>query len=205
MFDNVYWIGGGSCSGKSSIADVLGARHGLPVYHADDHWEEHILLAKSHSLPMLEKLGSLLPSQWYACAPNEALGEELDGLREEARLAWADLGRYTVDVPIIAEGVLFLPDSLIQQGIARGRAIWLIPSGKFQKEIWSQRNEWVDGVLAHYGDPDQAWDAWMNRDAKVAAHIGEDASRLNYSWVIVDGTKTIEQLADLVERHFQLT
>ena len=146
----------------------------------------------------------MLPSQWYSRAPDEAVGEELDGLREEVRLAWADLSRYAVDTPIIAEGVLFLPESLVEQGVGRDRAIWLIPSGKFQKDAWSQRKEWVDEVLTHYSDPDQAWDAWMNRDATVAAHIGEGASRPNYSWVIVDGTKTIEQLADLVERHFQL-
>lgn len=204
MLDNVYWIGGGSCSGKSGIADVLGARHGLPVYHADDHWEDHIRRAKNRPLPTLERLGSMLPSQWYSRAPDEAVGEKLDGLREEVRLAWADLSRYAVDTPIIAEGVLFLPESLVEQGVGRDRAIWLIPSGKFQKDAWSQRKEWVDEVLTHYSDPDQAWDAWMNRDATVAAHIGEGASRLNYSWVIVDGTKTIEQLADLVERHFQL-
>ncbi len=204
MLDNVYWIGGGNCSGKSGIADVLGARHGLPVYHADDHWEDHIRRAKSRPLPMLEKLGSILPSQWYSRVPDEAVGEELDGLREEVSLARADLSRYAVDTPIIAEGVLFLPESLVEQGVGRDRAIWLILSGKFQKDAWSQRKEWVDEVLAHYSDPDQAWDAWMNRDATVAAHMGEGASRLNYSWVIVDGTKTIEQLANLVERHFQM-
>ena len=82
--------------------------------------------------------------------PDEAVGEELDGLREEVSLARADLSRYAVDTPIIAEGVLFLPESLV----GRDRAIWLIPSGKFQKDAWSQRKEWVDEVLARYSDPD---------------------------------------------------
>ena len=33
---HLYWIGGGSCAGKSTIARRLAAQHGLRVYATDD-------------------------------------------------------------------------------------------------------------------------------------------------------------------------
>ena len=61
----------------------------------------------------------------------------MEGLREEVSLGWADSSREAVDTPSIPEGVLCLPESLVEQGVGRDRAIWLIPSGKFQKDAWS--------------------------------------------------------------------
>ncbi len=37
--EHVYWILGGFCSGKSSVADILAHRCGVPVFHGDDHGE----------------------------------------------------------------------------------------------------------------------------------------------------------------------
>jgi hypothetical protein len=38
---HVYWIGGGSGAGKSTIAGRLAARHGLGVYATDDVMPDH--------------------------------------------------------------------------------------------------------------------------------------------------------------------
>jgi predicted kinase len=38
---NVYWIGGGSGAGKSTIARRVGRQHGLHVYATDDVMSDH--------------------------------------------------------------------------------------------------------------------------------------------------------------------
>src|SRR4051794_31012591 len=43
IFDlkHVFWLGGSSCAGKTSIARLLAAAHGLLVYSCDDAFEAH--------------------------------------------------------------------------------------------------------------------------------------------------------------------
>ena len=49
----VFYIGGSPCCGKSTIAEMLAVNHGLEYYKADDHLFDHIRLAaeggKAHS------------------------------------------------------------------------------------------------------------------------------------------------------------
>ena len=48
---HVYWIGGSPCAGKSTVADMLGERYGVHVYHVDDHAEDHSARATATDQP----------------------------------------------------------------------------------------------------------------------------------------------------------
>jgi adenylate kinase family enzyme len=37
-----YFIGGSPCAGKSTICDLLAARHGLKTLHWDEHDDTHL-------------------------------------------------------------------------------------------------------------------------------------------------------------------
>ena len=37
---HVYWLGGGPCSGKTTVSDVIGTRRDVLAYHVDQHREE---------------------------------------------------------------------------------------------------------------------------------------------------------------------
>ena len=38
----IYWIGGSPCAGKSAIAETLSEQFALNYYKVDDHFERHI-------------------------------------------------------------------------------------------------------------------------------------------------------------------
>ena len=129
--DRTYWIGGGTCAGKISITEAVCFRRGLVPYHADDHWEKHVKRADVAAHPYLHTLGSMGPDDWFLRPHDEGIADELAGLREEVDLALEDLGRLDTDAQMLAEGTLFLPQSLKALGVPKNRAIWLIPTPDF--------------------------------------------------------------------------
>ena len=102
LCNRVYWIGGGTCAGKSSIADSLCSKHGLVRYHADDHWEDHTRRADVRTHPLLHRLSSMGPGDWFLRPHDEGIADELAGLQEEVDLALEDLKRLNKYSQIIA-------------------------------------------------------------------------------------------------------
>lgn len=39
---DIYWIGGSPCSGKSTIAEILAEKHDFTVFKCDDFMYKHI-------------------------------------------------------------------------------------------------------------------------------------------------------------------
>ncbi|WP_455714085.1 shikimate kinase [Anaerosporobacter sp.] len=39
---SIYWIGGSTCAGKTTISNILAANYGFRVYHCDEYLGKHI-------------------------------------------------------------------------------------------------------------------------------------------------------------------
>jgi len=52
---NVYWIGGGSGAGKSTIARRIAAEHGLQLYATDDVMPDHAKRSTPECCPFLHE------------------------------------------------------------------------------------------------------------------------------------------------------
>ena len=195
----VYWIGGGTCAGKSTVTERLCAKYDLFPYHVDDHWEDHLRRANLDDYPNLHRRGQTRPSDWFVRLPEEASDDELAVLSEEVSLATQDLRALPPRTDIVAEGVLFLPLALKQLGVPKERAIWLIPTPASQRIRYRHRGAWVDDVLSLYDDPRSAWESWMRRDAIVAQRIRQSVMSAGYHWIQVSDDESIEQLVERVE------
>jgi adenylate kinase family enzyme len=55
QLQHVYWIGGGSGAGKSTIARRIATQHGLRVYATDDVMENHVRRSTQENSPLLHK------------------------------------------------------------------------------------------------------------------------------------------------------
>ena len=53
QLQHVYWIGGGSAAGKSTIARRIAAQYGLRVYPTDDVMIEHARRSTPADCPLL--------------------------------------------------------------------------------------------------------------------------------------------------------
>jgi putative ribosome biogenesis GTPase RsgA len=58
---HVYWIGGGSGAGKSTIARRIAARHGLRVYATDDAMADHAGRSSPEECPQAFTVPGVIP------------------------------------------------------------------------------------------------------------------------------------------------
>jgi dephospho-CoA kinase len=178
-----YFIGGSPCAGKSTICDLLAARHGWQTYHCDEHYDTHLERAKPDSI--LAKFRGLT---WLEVFTNRTLetmiADELEANRELAVLALEDLRK--IESLVIAEGMAFMPELLVKLE-PRANAVYLIPTESFQREHYAKR-EWAQSLLATTDDPKAVFEKWMARDAANARTIWDQAQTFDFPVLEVDGS-----------------
>ena len=184
----MYWIGGSPCAGKSSIARLLAARHGLVHFECDARVPSP---PDPPELPTCERLAR--PPQWQASREVEFYRGRFDGL----------LASLPPDDRVLVEGADLLPDLLGAHGVPISKAIWIVPTPDFQLRHYAAR-EWVEGYVAECPDPAQAFANWMRRDMLFAEYVRAQAAMVGGRVVVIDGTHSIEETTQLVEDHFGL-
>src|SRR4029078_2969308 len=67
---HVYWIGGGSGAGKSTIARRIAAEHGLRVYATDDVMADHARRSSRDDSPLLHQFMAMdMDERWLDRTP----------------------------------------------------------------------------------------------------------------------------------------
>ena len=80
---HVYWIGGGSGAGKSTIARRMAARHGLRLYATDDVMSDHAGRSSPGDSPFLSEFAAMdMDERWVNRSP-EAMLETFHWFRGE--------------------------------------------------------------------------------------------------------------------------
>src|SRR4051812_6830238 len=67
---HVYWIGGGSGAGKSTVARRLAAQRGLHVYSTDDAMADHARRSSREACPLLHAFMAMsMDERWVTRSP----------------------------------------------------------------------------------------------------------------------------------------
>jgi hypothetical protein len=199
-----YWIGGSPCSGKTSVADALAARHRLAQYNCDDAFYRHQALITPDEFPVWCRLARATSEElWVLRRVERQVEEEIALYHEEFPLILNDLASMPKDLPVIVEGAALLPPLLARAGIPRHRAIWIVPTEEFQREHYARR-EWRHDVVKECSDPDIAWENWMARDAGFARVVAAEAESLGFRVLTIDGCVPLAETVKVVEEHFGL-
>src|SRR5919106_5766813 len=101
QLQHVYWIGGGSAAGKSTIARRIAAQQNLRVYATDDAMADHARRSSRDDCPLLHTFMHMdLDERWVNRSP-KAMLETFHWFRGEGfsilhRAKWggSDYGRY---------------------------------------------------------------------------------------------------------------
>lgn len=197
-----YWIGGSPCAGKSSISNQLACQFGLAIYHVDDHFARHCQQLDPVHHPALTHWNTSTWDERWMRPVDQLLGEVIACYDEHFSLLLEDLARIEEGKPLLIEGSALLPRRVADLQVAAERAIWIVPTADFQRQHYSQR-EWVNGILAQCDDPQRAFDNRMNRDADFAKWVSDEASKLGYSVLVVDGSQSLAANTEQVAKHFR--
>ena len=202
--ENVFWLGGSPCAGKSSISEIIASRFGLDVYHVDEAFEAHAQHFDPLRHPALTKwLKSSWNQRWMQPTEN-LLQDVIACYREHFTLVLEDIFSLPKRKSLLVEGTALLPAQVASVLLRPSHAIWLIPTADFQRTHYAKR-DWITSVLAQCSEPEVAFHNWMERDIRFARWIEAEASATHLTLLRVDGNRTIEQNADAVARHFQLS
>jgi dephospho-CoA kinase len=189
-----YFIGGSPCAGKSTICDLLAARHGWRTYHCDDHYDTHLERAKPGSI--LSQFRSMTWLEAFTTRSLETMiRDELEANRELGVFALEDVT--AIDSPWIAEGMALMPELLVKLE-PRVKVVFLIPSESFQREQYAKR-EWAQSLLTTTDDPKGVFEKWMARDAANACTIADQARAFNFPVLEVDGCLSSLEVGAWVE------
>jgi 2-phosphoglycerate kinase len=213
---HIYWIGGSSCSGKSSCAKTLAGRHAMTLYQTDEHaFGEHMFnLENEREFPaILGYRGMILRGidDFAVRKTGVSLAAFMAYCREVFGLILKDLMALPENPPVMVEGAHLLPE-LVFQHAAKEKVVFLTSARKFQREIWlKEMHSEIPG--GHPGEMESFQKSRKKRLIEkrhvdfhhaIASHIRKTALRCNLPVITVSGSTPETEVLTFIEEYFSL-
>lgn len=200
---HVYWIGGGSGAGKSTIARRVAAEHGLRVYATDDVMADHARRSTQEDAPLLHRFMAMdMDERWVNRSP-EIMLETFHWFQGEGfGLIIEDLLRLPREPGVIVEGFRLLPRLVKPLLSDPAHAVWLLPTSGFREAVMESRGGAVSGFLARTSDPERALRNLLERDRMFTDILRAETARLDVPAIEVDATVGEDELVERVAEVF---
>jgi len=205
QLQRVYWIGGASCAGKSTMARRIAAQHGLRVYATDDVMTDHACRSSHEDSPLLHKFIAMdMDERWVNRSPQTML-ETFHWFKGEGfNLIIEDLLRLSRETGVVVEGFRLLPHLVKPLLSVTSRAVWLLPMPNFRQAVVESRGGSTWAFLARTTDPERALRNLLERDRMFTDLLREETARLGLHAIEVDTTTTEDDIAKQVTGMFGL-
>jgi len=205
QLQHVYWIGGGSAAGKSTIARRIAAQHGLRVYATDEVMSDHARRSTREDSPLLHKFMAIdMDERWVNRSPKTML-ETFHWFQGEGfNLIIEDLLQFPREPVVIVEGFRLLPHLVTPLLSVTTHAVWLLPTPAFREAVVERRGGSAWGFLAKTTDPERALRNLLERDRMFTDILREETTRLKVPAIEVNSTITEEDLTRRVMQVFEL-
>ncbi|MEU6720177.1 hypothetical protein ABZ897_52715 [Nonomuraea sp. NPDC046802] len=201
---HVYWIGGGSGAGKSTIARRIAARHGLRLYATDDVMSDHAGRSTPEDSPFLSEFVAMdMDARWVNRSP-ETMLETFHWFRGEGfDLIVEDLLRLPEEHHVIVEGFRLLPRLVKPLLAVPSQAVWLLPTPDFRRSAFGSRGSLWE-IARKTSNPERALSNLLERDRMFTERLYREAKTLELQVIEVDTTTTEDDLAEQVTEAFGL-
>ncbi len=200
----VYWIGGGTGAGKSTIARELADEYGLRIYSADATIGDHARRSNPTDHPLIHAFRAMDMDERWANRPPFVMLETFHGFQGEAfELIIEDLLALPDEPPILAEGFRLLP-RLVAPLLGRAdQAVWLVPTPEFRRAAFDARGfTWE--IPQKTSDPERALANLLERDRLFTSQVAAEATGLGLAVIEVDVGLSVNALTQRVRHAFGL-
>jgi 2-phosphoglycerate kinase len=200
----VYWIGGGSGAGKTTIARRIAAEHGLGIYSTDDVMADHAGRSAPSDAPYLSRFMAMdMDERWVNGTP-QVMFETFHWFRGEGfGLIVEDLLCASPANGLVVEGFRLLPH-LVEPLLPESRhAVWLLPTPEFRRAAFDGRTGGWD-IPSTTSDPERARQNLFERDRLFTDHLRAETRRLGLRAIEVDRAMSEDDLTDAVAHTFGL-
>ena len=201
----VYWIGGGSATGKSTIARHIAAQHGFGIYATDDVMADHARRSTPEDSPLLHRFMAMDMDERWVNRPPQTLLETFHWFEGEGfNLIVEDLLSLPRESGIIVEGFRLLPRLVKPLLSVPAHAVWLLPTPAFRQAVVESRGGLEWRFLAKTTNPERALRNLLERDRMFTDILREETARLELPAIEIDVTTTEDDLVKRVTEVFGL-
>ncbi|MCA9961825.1 MAG: hypothetical protein KC443_22450 [Anaerolineales bacterium] len=204
---HLYWIVGGSCTGKSTISQAIAAATGLPIYDMDEHiYGRYFPLYHPQRHPANTAwLAASNPLAWQlALSPAAFNAFNQATTAEYLHLLATDLAE-TPDTPLLIDGGITYP-SLAAQVIPAQHICCLAVDTAVSAHIWetdpdrAEMRNWIHALP----EPAQMWQKFLQFDQLITETMVADSQAHHITTFSRAETTTIPDLAGQIIAAFAL-
>lgn len=204
---DLYWIVGGSCSGKSTICQAIAAATGLPLYDMDEHiYGRYMPLYHPQRHPANTAwLAAPNPLAWQLALSLEAFNAfNRAATAEYLHLLAADLAQ-TPAMPLLIDGGITHP-SLAAQIIPPQRIFCLAVDTAVSAHIWETHPDRAEmrGWIRALPEPEQMWQKFLACDQLISETMVADSQAQHIATFLRDDSATVPDLARRIITYFGL-
>ena len=104
----IYYLGGGTCCGKSTATELLREKYGLRLFKQDEYLFDYLeQLAKAGNEIAAKQLGQSMEEMWLGASAAEMCAEEMQLYAAMLPLSQAAIAALPGQGDILAEGAVF--------------------------------------------------------------------------------------------------
>ena len=199
---HVFWIGGPSDAGKTTVTRLLIQRRRWQWYPCDLHEHNHLIARADPVLhpTIYQSLGRSHDENWVYPTSQQLFEHILATNEERFPMICDDLSLMPSKPPVLAEGPRLFPKLVVTVLTSLNQAVWLMPTADFVRASQERRNKGAWG--SESSDPKRFRENFLTRERLLADYIANEVARLGLPFIEVDGRRTVEEIADEVESHF---
>ncbi len=206
---NVLFLSGGAYGGKTTMAKLIEAKHGITRYREGDHIDDHISYANAACQPAMCRFdrSTFSDDDWnnFYNRPVEEYAQWLtDGTREEAEMAIIDLIKLSQHQRVVAD--VMIPVDLLTKIADYHQVVLLYAPVQMKRAHYWDRDD-KRCILEHLmtmPDPEQTRENCLN----ALTYKGEEeiAAFKHSGFLCIERSETpnIEQVLAIIEQHFGL-
>lgn len=199
----IYWLGGSTCAGKTTISNILSEKYGFIVYHCDEYLTKHIEKSNAQEHPNLNRVTKISWNDILSMKVEEYLKWTIGLFNEEFKMILEDLYELPDGNPILVEGVGLFPELIYNEISDISHAIWVVADEVFYKKHQVERKELFERI-GECSNPEQALENYINYDLAMGRYIINDAKRLGLSVIEVGNDSDIIRNVEEISSHFKL-
>jgi hypothetical protein len=194
---HVRFIGGGSGTGKSTVAHRLAAEYGLRL-HAVEPLSAYVERTTPDDAPLLHAFLAMdMDERWLNRTP-DVMRDTFHGFQGEGFwLLVEDLLALPTSPPVLVEGFTLLPRLVAPLLTHPHQAVWLTATPEFRRAAFESRGSTYD-IARQTSDPERALENLLERDRLFTEDVAQEAAALCLPVIRVDVGMTINRVAERV-------
>ncbi len=192
---NVFWLGGGCGSGKTTIARVLVRRLDVRLYPVDGHTYAHAERSKRGGFPLNRASAEMTPEERWSRTPAELADRFAAVAAERLEMVLADLRDLGSGPTVVAEGPQLFPDLIAPLMQSPQHGLWLLPTPEFSHQgVAGRRAGGLTGEAAQRR---------RDRDVLLTEMNRQQVKRHGVPSVDVDGNRSLTDTIDMVAERLE--